>query len=146
MKTRMIYDSQWAIDDCDNEDDFYDFHFDDEVRNLNKELDNKILVIAELHLWNSVKSGFIILDRQNLSEILYVGSGDYKKVYVKGNDVIMEDTHHDGNNIYKFRLIKDINNIHNLTNKIYVGNFSSKDISRYTTSLAKMVKEIYGWK
>ena len=141
MKRHMIYDYKW-IDDCEHD---YDFFFDDEVGNLYKELDSKILVIAELHLWNGIKSGFKILDRMNLNEVMYVGQGDHIKVYVEGRDIKMEDYHHDGINTYTFRLIKNMNNIHNLTDKIYKGKFSSKDISRYTKSMGKMVREIYGW-
>lgn len=131
--------------DTEGEDYNYDYYFDDEVVNLNKELDNKILVIAELHLWNGIRSGFKIIDSQNLNAIMYVGQGERKKVYVKGRDIIMEDCHHDGTNFYTFRLIKDEDKIHNLTNKIYDGNFSSRDIQRYTTSMGKLVREIYGW-
>ena len=142
MKKHMIYDSDWINQD---EDIDYDFYFDDEVDNLNKELDNKILVIAELHLWDGISSGFKIIDSQNLNAIMYVGQGERKKVYVKGRDIIMEDSHHDGTNIYTFRLIKDMDKIHNLTDKIYHNNFSSKDISRYTKSLGNIVRKIYGW-
>lgn len=142
MKKHMIYDSDWINQ---NENCEYDFYFDDEVNNLNKELKNKILVIAELHLWNGIRSGFKIIDSQNLNAIMYVGQGERKKVYVKGGDIIMEDSHHDGTNIYTFRLIKDMDKIHNLTDKIYNNNFSSKDISRYTKSLGNLVREIYGW-
>jgi hypothetical protein len=142
MKKHMIYDSNWINQDEDSD---YDIYFDDEVDNLNKELDNKILVIAELHLWDGIRSGFKIIDSQNLNAIMYVGQGERKKVYMKGRDIIMEDSHHDGTNIYTFRLIKDIDKIHNLTDKIYNNDFSSKDISRYTKSLGNIVRKIYGW-
>jgi hypothetical protein len=145
MKKRMIYDSDWINQDTEGEDYNYDYHFDDEVCNLNKELSNKILVIAELHLWNGVKNGYRILERRNLNEIMYVSQGCDMKVYVEGKDIIMEDRHHDGTSFYTFRLIKDEDKIHNLTNKIYDGNFSSRDIQRYTTSMGKLVREIYGW-
>ena len=143
MKKHMIYDS----DDWKNQDEGcdYDFYFDDEVDTLNKELSNQILVIAELHLWDGIRSGFKIINSRNLNAIMYVGQGERKKVYVKGRDIIMEDSHHDGTNIYTFRLIKDMDKIHNLTDKIYNNNFSSKDISRYTTSMGNLVRAIYGW-
>jgi hypothetical protein len=144
MKKHMIYDSDW-ITEIEGDEYDYDYCFDDEVGNLNKDLDNKILVIAELHLWNGVKSGFKILDRQNLNEVMYASQGDSMKVYVEGRDIKMEDCHHDGTNIYTFRLIKNMDNIHNLTDKIFNGDFSSKDISRYTKSMGKLVRDIYGW-
>jgi hypothetical protein len=142
MKKHMIYDSEWINQNknCD-----YDFYFDDEVFNLSKELENKILVIGELHLWDGIRSGFTIINSQNLNEIMYVGHSEIKKIYVKGRDIIMEDSHHDGTNIYTFRLIKDMDKIHNLTDKIYNNNFSSRDISRYTKSLGNIVRKIYGW-
>jgi len=148
MKENVIYDSDWAVNEHegDNWNDFYDFHFDDEVGNLYKELDSRILVIADLGLWNGRKKGYKFLNRKNLNDIMYAGIGDHKRVYVKDNDVYMEDTHHDGSNTYIFRLVKNEDNIDILTDKIYNEDYTQKDINRYTTSLAKMVKEIYGWK
>ena len=146
MKKHIIYDSNWITEKNDEgEVEDYDFYFDDEVSNLSKELPNRILVIAELHLWNGAFKGYKILEDRNLNAIMYAGQGEKKKVYVQGSDVIMEDHHHDGINIYTFRLIKDMNKIHNLTDKIYNNNFSSKDISRYTKSLGNIVRKIYGW-
>lgn len=145
MKKHMIYDSDWIVQDMDGEDYNQDYYFDDEVDNLNKELENKILIIAELHLWNGIKNGFKILDTHNLKDIMFTHQGDRMKIYVEGKDIKMEDIHHDGTNIYTFRLIKNMDNIHNLTNKIYDGIFSSKDISRYTKSLGPIVRKIYGW-
>lgn len=145
MKKHIIYDSNWAIEESDG-DDFYDFHFDDEVGNLNQEVENGIICIAELHLWNGVKSGYKILERDNLNEILYTGCGDYKKVLLENHDVVMYDTHHDGTNRYIFREIKNNDKIHNLTDKIYNNNnFTQKDVTRYTKSLSERVKKIYGW-
>ena len=47
-----------------------DMYFDDEYANLNKELDGRILVIADLGLWNGRKQGYKILGK-NIHDILF---------------------------------------------------------------------------
>ena len=140
MKEHIIYDS----DNCEYDDYGYCSDFDDEVGNLHKELDNRIIVIADLGLWNGRHSGYKVIG-SNLNDIMYQSTDGNYKVWFDGHNIKAKDSHHDGYNYYEFREIKSGVNIDILKNKIYNGTFTRRDINRYTTSLGKYVKEIYGW-
>jgi len=118
-------------------------YYDDEKINLNKILDGNIICIANLGLWNGKKSGYKILS-DNLNNIFDVCE-DYNEFFIDNYDVKAKCTHHDGTNYYTFREIKQDVNIDILTDKIYNGNFTQKDITRYTKSLKPYLKKIYGW-
>ena len=118
--------------------------FEDECLNLNKELKNDILCIANLGLWHGRCSGYKMLDN-NLKSTLYQAQGDYYHLYYDGYNLVAEDAHHDGTNYYTFRLVKDGVNINNLLDKLYSGTATNADINRYTKSLRSEVKAIYGW-
>lgn len=115
-----------------------------EIFNLDKELDGNIIVIADLHLWNGVRSGYKVIGN-NLKNVLTSSVGSSYKVYCDAYNVRAEDAHHDGTNTYMFREIKENVNIDILKDKIYNGTFTSADISRYTKSLRPYVAKIYGW-
>ena len=140
MKEHIIYDS----DNCEYDDYGYCSDFDDEVGNLHKELDNRIIVIADLGLWNGRHSGYKVIG-SNLNDIMYQSTDGNYKVWFDGHNVKAKDSYHDGCNYYEFREIKHGVDIDILKNKIYNGSFTRRDINRYTTSLGKYVKEIYGW-
>ena len=134
------------------EDDIYDerielanMDFSDEVANLDKELDNNIILIASLGLWNGHKCGYKILDN-NLNSIMYQAQGDYYHVYYDGYNVVARDSHHDGTNYYTFRMLKDNVNVDKFLDKLYYGKATKNDINNYTKSLRNEVREIYGWK
>ena len=140
MKEHIIYDS----DNCEYDDYGYCSDFDDEVGNLHQELDNRIIVIADLGLWNGRHSGYKVIG-SNLNDIMYQSTDGNYKVWFDGHNIKAKDSHHDGFNYYEFREIKSGVNIDILKDKIYNGTFTRRDINRYTTSLGKYVKEIYGW-
>lgn len=115
----------------------------DELDNLDKRLNGRILVIADLGLWDGRRKGYKILGN-NLNEILYSDT-DYYKIGVKNKNIRAIASHHDGTNYYEFREIREDRNIENLTNDIY----NNKEITRgrlnyYTKSIAPYIKEIYG--
>ena len=137
-----------------SEDKVFDFMLDhirewweDESRNLDIDT-NRLIAIADLGLWNGRVSGYKLLNH-NLSEILdYNGGVQDIKVYSDGYNIRQVGAHHDGRNYVLFREFKrglSQTQIDNFLNKIYEGKCTSKDISRYTTSLLPYVKEVYGW-
>ena len=83
-----------------------EIHFQDEENNLNKELNNDILVIASIGKWNGRVNGYRVISG-NLQNILYQACGDYYHVYYDGYNILAKDCHHDGTNYYTFRVIKD---------------------------------------
>jgi len=140
-KKHMIYSYQWAIDEHegDNWADFYDFHWDDEVGNLNREVDSDIIAIVDMGLWDGRHNGYKILGNK-LNDIMYCGNGD-KEIWYDGKNVCGSISHHDGCHYVTFRKIKRGVNRNNLISKVLNG----EDVSRLTVSLKKDVCEIYGW-
>ena len=119
--------------------------FEDEEINLNKTLNNNIIAIANMGLWNGRKTGYKILGN-NLNEILSSFSCDEFKIFYDGYNVKFEGYHHDGTNYILFREIKNMDNIENFENLIYNNKgYSNAQLNYYTKSLRSYVKNIYGW-
>lgn len=119
---------------------------DDEISNLDMFLEGNILLIADLGLWNGRKSGYRIIDNNvgNILSSLSEGEIEYF-ADTQTKQVKAVQHHHDGTNYITFREIKPGVNIDNLTEKIYNGTYTQKDISRYTRSLYPHVAKVYGW-
>jgi hypothetical protein len=118
---------------------------DDERMNLNIQLDNPILIIASLGLWDGRRSGYKIIQSGKISDILYSDCDD-AEWYTDGYNVKCIARHHDGTNYYEYREIKDMNNIDKLTDKLYNNEDVDRDlINRYTRSIVKHVNKVYGW-
>lgn len=113
--------------------------------NLDKATDGRILVIAELGLWNGKRSAYKILARNNVNAIFGCVQGEKAEFYFDGHNVKCIDKHHDGTNYYEFREIREDKDISRLTDAIYGGKHTREMINRYTKSLAPYVKEVYGW-
>lgn len=147
---------QAKLDELDISDDevyeeineWQNMSYDDEYRyNLNKELDGKIIAIANIGLWNGRRSGYKLMG-YNLNNILDSFSCDYIKVYADRYNIHSEASHHDGTHYVTFRMIKpnlSDEQVENFLNKVYNGTHTSKDITRYTKSLVGEVNKVYGW-
>lgn len=115
-----------------------------EKMTLDYELDNDILAIADLGLWNGRTSGYKILS-DNLNNILNV-TGDVIEVYAENGNIRAKATHHDGTNYILFRKIRDDRDIDKLLDRLYEGKpVSPSLLNYYTESLYPQVGEIYGW-
>ena len=120
-------------------------YLDDERENLDIQLNNPILVIADLGLWNGRKSGYRIIESGNIQDILSGNNCDYCKWYVDGYNVKFTGHHHDGTNYYIYREVKDMDKIDILTDKLYNGTATQVDITRYTRSIRPHIAKVYGW-
>ena len=122
-----------------------DMWFEDEQSNLYRQLDGRILAIADMGLWNGRRTGYKILGN-NLNEVLTCGIGcDEKEIYCDGRNVLATGYHHDGRNNVEFREIREDRNIDNLLNKLYNNEeVTRKEINYYTKSLRPYVKQVYG--
>lgn len=137
------------ITDTDILDEIYhdiDITFEDELTNLNKELDGRVLAIASMGLWDGRVTGYKILSN-NLNEVVKSSIGcDEKHVYCDRYNVLAEGYHHDGRNYVEFREIREDKNIDELLNKIYMNiPITRAEIRKYTKSLRSKVKEVYGF-
>lgn len=116
----------------------------DERWNLNVETDGRILVIADLGLWNGRRQGYKILNR-NVSSILS-DDAEYVEWYGDGHNIKATAAHHDGTNYYEYRVIREDRNINNLLDEIYRGKeITRKKLNYYTKSLYPYVAKVYGW-
>lgn len=143
-------DVPFKIDDYDVEDYMHETnnsYLDDERMNLNKTLDGRVLVIADLGLWNGRKPGYKILGT-NLNNIFDINSRgfEYAEFYGDGYNIKGIEHHHDGTNYYEYRVIREDRDIDKLLDAIYNGEeITRKKINYYTKSLYKDVAKIYGW-
>ena len=139
----------------DNDDDLYkwmmetnDEYLGDEQMNLDKIVDGRILVIADLGLWDGRKAGYKILG-PNISDIFDINPEgfDYAEFYGDGHDIRATEHHHDGANYYLYRIIREDSDIDILLDAIYNGEeITSEQLDEYTKSLYQDVADVYGWR
>ena len=120
-------------------------YLEDERYNLSEKVDGRILVIADLGLWDGRRQGYKILDN-TISDILYDRDGEYLEWYGDGYNIKATVSHHDGTNFYEYRVIREDRNIENLLDAIYNGEeINRKKLNYYTKSLYPYIAKIYGW-
>ena len=123
-----------------------EYSYDEGLRDLNVDTEGEIIAIASMGLWNGKSSGYKILDKNNLKEILYCGNKDFNHLYYDGFNVYKKASHHDSTNNIMFREVRPDVDIEKLFDKIYNNEPISKaTLNRYTRSLRRYVKQIYGW-
>ena len=159
-KRHIIWSSEINIDNWDfdfdeegltEEEKYYmvvmnnNLYLEDERINLNIKLDNPILVIVDLGLWNGRKQGYKMLKERNINSILY-SNADEVEWYSDGYNIRAKEIHHDGTNYLLYREIKNMDNIDNFLNKIYNNEeITNATLNYYTKSINKHVKDFYGW-
>lgn len=125
-------------------------YMEDEKINLNIEVGNEIIVIADLGLWYGRRQGYKLLHKTNIADCLSGTCGDYITWFVDDRgDLNCRDCHHDGTNLYLYRAWKDgvtEEQMENFLEKVYRGKATRKDITRYTRKIGTYVADIYGWK
>ena len=110
-------------------------YLDDERVNLNIQLDQPILVIADLGLWNGRRTGYQEISSGNIRDCLYSGRDiEYATWYVdKLGDLRCDAIHHDGTNHLLYRTYKPgarDSQIDLLKEKLYYGKAVRTDIRR----------------
>ena len=139
-----------VTDECEQYDICYNLnteYLDDKKINLNIPLDNQIIIIADLGLWNGRRSGYRVLKNQNVNACF--DCTEYEsEFYCDRYDFKCTAYHHDGTNHYTFRVFKDsLSDVQkqNFIDKIYNNNFTQADITRCTKSLLPYIKKVYGF-
>lgn len=118
-------------------------YFDDEKANLNKELGNNIIIVADLGLWDGRRAAHKFVGT-NLNSVFSGMCGDYVTWYVEDGEIKCEDSHHDGTNHYVYRLLKP--NISQFEFEEFAYENTMKEaVDKYTEPLGRYVAEIYGW-
>jgi hypothetical protein len=146
--TREEYEKTITDEDIDNECNFLErVWFDDERENLaSVDEGYELIAIADLGRWTGRVSGY--KEVKNLESVLY-SECDYERVYVDSNgDLRKEESHHDGSNSILYRYWKEgltDEQKENFLNKIYNGECTQKDITRYTRKAGLGIANAFGW-
>lgn len=130
-----------------NSDMDYEF-LEDERVNLNIDLEGKIIIFADLGLWDGNKFAYKETNATNIKDILYSEFGGDIEFFCDSYNLRAKEVHHDGTNSYTYRVVREgkEESIDNLFAKIRAGKKVTKaDINRYTRSLVKEVNNAYGW-
>lgn len=141
--------------DPDNENEVYNYmvetngyYLDDERANLDIQLNQSILVIADIGRWNGRFGDYKEILSGNIKDCLSTNE-DYAEWYVdKNGDLRGDVVHHDGTNHYLYRVYKDNvteTQIENLKDKILEGKATRADITRITKRLGDEIAKVYGW-
>jgi len=137
-------DDERPCQDWEEAGDLLNAFFDDERRNLNKDIDGVIVGFADLGLWNGHRNGGKVFgDKAN--SILDYGE-DYNEWYGDGEDIRGTFTHHDGTNCVLFRIAESREEAEHLVEQIAYGGMTEDEFCAATKSLYPVVANIYGWK
>ncbi len=146
--TREEYEKTITEEDIMNECNFLESTwFDDELSQLaSVDEGYGLIAIADLGRWNGRHNGY--KEIKQLCTVMY-SSCDYEKVYVDSNgDLRKEESHHDGSNSILYRYWKEgltDEQKENFMSKIYNGECTSKDITRYTRKAGLGIANAMGW-
>ena len=125
-------------------------YLDDERANLNIQLGQPILIIADLGLWTGRRIGYKEIESGNIRDCLYSDRDiEYSTWFVdKLGDLRCEAIHHDGTNYLLYRTYKPgvrESQIDLLKEKLYYGKATRADITRITRRLGDEIGKVYGW-
>ena len=123
-------------------------YLDDERMNLDVQLSQPILVIADLGLWHGRRMGYKEIASGRISDCLYSDT-DYSTWYVdRLGDLRCDAIHHDGTNHYLYRTYKPgvrQSQIEKLKEKLYFGTATRADITRITRRLGDEIAKVDGF-
>lgn len=129
---------------CELNDDY----LDDERANLSVVLPHAIICIADLGRWNGRCTGYKMIESGNIADCLWDPECDFCKWYVdRYNDLRFTGVHHDGNNHYLYRELRNLSDkqMENFLEKLHTGRLTRRDIRRYTTNIGSHIQRVYGW-
>lgn len=142
------YEKTITEEDIYNECDFLqEAWFEAEESNLSSVDEHcGLIAIADVGRWNGRFSGYKEIEK--LKEVLY-SDCDYERVYVDSNgDLRKDESHHDGDNSILYRYWKEgltDEQKENFMNRIYNGECTQKDITRYTRKAGLGIANALGW-
>ncbi|MEG1926654.1 MAG: hypothetical protein RR415_13010 [Ruthenibacterium sp.] len=121
---------------------------DDERLNLDIQLPQSIILIADIGRWNGRFSGYKVIESGNIRDCLYSDT-DMSEWYVDElGDLRADCVHHDGHNHYLYRAFRDDVSdaqVEHFKDKIYSGNVTRADITRVTRRIGDVIANVYGF-
>lgn len=125
-----------------------DCNLEADQANLDLDVGNTIITIADLGLWDGTHHAYREEKSQNIADLL-VRTCEYCEWWCDAHDLRGKMSHHDGTNYILYRRRKDgITDFQwdNFLYKLYTGTANKEHISKYTTSLLPYIAKVYGWK
>ena len=140
---------EWAELAWEDISTLYWYDFERELQGLKTD-GGIILAIADLGRWNGRFSGYKVIHSSEISRCLSDASGyDYIKFYTDNvGDFRLEGVHHDATDYITYREVKETTTegqLDRLVQKIYDGDATRADITRYTRGLGKKVEKALGY-
>lgn len=133
--------------------DSVEINRESEIYNLDIPTDNRIIIIAQLGLWDGIHSAYVVLDN-NINQIVAraLNCNSDIHIYAQDGEVRAEENHHDGCNHYLYRQLKGTpEECEPLLDAIYdkmpltnPDEFKTV-MEKYSTSLYPEVANVYGW-
>lgn len=121
--------------------------FKNELQGLKRVSSGEVIAIGTIRTWRGHCSGYKEL--KSLENCMY-SSCDSERLYVDSNgDLRKEESHHDGSNYILYRYWKEgitEQQKENFLDKIYSGEVTSRDITKYTKKCGVDIANTYGWK
>lgn len=108
------------------------------------ELSGDIVCIATLGLWNGAAAGYKVLRGNNIKDCFECDCDSVEWYIDRYGNLRAEGIHHDGRNSYLYRELRtDLSEtqVENFFWKLYKGEATSKDISRYTVSIGRQMAD-----
>ena len=123
-------------------------YLSDERANLNVQMAEPILVIADIGRWNGRFSGYKVIESGNISDCLQA-EADMNEWYVdRLGDLRCDSIHHDGTNHLLYRAFKENTSQsqrERLLMRIYNGLATRMDITAVTKRLGDEISKVYGF-
>lgn len=126
-----------------------DEYLGDEQMNCNIHTDGRIIAIANIGFWNGRSIGYKLLGHNVNDCLQFEKDCDYAEFYCDRYDLRSTQYHHDGSHCIAYREFRPnitSDQADNFCWKLYEGNATQKDITRYTRSLKPYVNKVYGWR
>ena len=123
-------------------------YLEDERMNLDIDIPNGIIAIANLCLWSGHRIGYKEIG-ENISDCLYYDTNE-AEFWVDSHGVFHASmSHHDGTNYVVFKAWKDgvtEEQKENVLDALYNGRCTERMLRRYTRNLGEDIAKVYGWK
>ena len=119
----------------------------DERRNLDIPLQNEVIAIARLGLWDNKRPMAYQRMGHNVNAILSLHSDGDVIFYADSvsQEVRCDNSHHDGTNLIRFREMRENVDVESFLLLIFNQKATEEDIEKYTRSLYPYVAKVYGW-
>ena len=119
--------------------------YGDEQLNLDREVEGRIIAIADIGTWRGRRSGYKLCGSR-LNEVLALYKCDSISVSCNNYTIYADLYHHDGVNHVEYRELREDTNYEVLLDALYSQKPVSREmIRKYTKSLRPYIKEVYGF-